>query len=194
MLRLPRTCRSHELTPPTAPPPPHRTTPAPHCCTPPQENYVNHAPKIVPRAAEAQRLQILAKAADGISLGDLATRAVRQHQNWALMPFAVVMGTVYPATYMRGQRETFGLFPGETNFPRFTAWLGSNSSSGKQRRLLGELHTRMLSSGGIECDRWAGGWVRASSAVIGIGSSSSAAAAAMDSHTAEKCNRVPMKR
>ena len=138
----------HPTAPLLAPPPP------PH---PPQENYVNHAPKIVPRAAEAQRLQILAKAADGISLGDLATRAVRQYQNWALMPFAVVMGTVYPATYMRGQRETFGLFPGETNFPRFTAWLGSNSSSGKQRRLLGELHTRMLSSGGIECDRWGRG-------------------------------------
>jgi replication factor C subunit 1 len=65
------------------------------------------------------------------------------------------MGTVYPATYMRGSRETFGLYPNEPNFPRFTLWLGQNSSSGKQRRLLGELHTRMLSSGGIECDRCA---------------------------------------
>ena len=63
------------------------------------------------------------------------------------------MGTVYPATYMRGSRETFGLYPNEPNFPRFTLWLGQNSSSGKQRRLLGELHTRMLSSGVIECDR-----------------------------------------
>lgn len=64
------------------------------------------------------------------------------------------MGTVYPASYMRGQREIFG--PNESNFPRFSAWLGQNSSSGKQRRLLGELHTRMLSSGHIECDRRAG--------------------------------------
>lgn len=138
------------------------------------------------------------------------------------------MGTVYPATYMRGNRETFGLYPNEPNFPRcaasgawrcwasiagsvcfwvhalgylcadsaasqvlafgvspvctcrmcglscrqakaslsspatparpcrrFTAWLGQNSSSNKQKRLLGELHTRMLSSGSIECDRCA---------------------------------------
>ncbi len=36
---------------------------------------------------------------------------------------------------------------------RFTAWLGANSSYGKQRRLLGELHTRMLSSGSIATDR-----------------------------------------
>ena len=31
--------------------------------------------------------------------------------------------------------------------------MGSNSSSGKQRRLLGELHTRMLSSGNMHSDR-----------------------------------------
>lgn len=39
--------------------------------------------------------------------------------------------------------------------PRFTAWLGNFSSSNKQRRLLGELHTRMTSSGSLECDRTA---------------------------------------
>ena len=38
---------------------------------------------------------------------------------------------------------------------RFTAWLGQNSSQGKQRRLLGELHTRMLSSGAVHADRGA---------------------------------------
>lgn len=31
---------------------------------------------------------------------------------------AAVMGTVYPGTYMRGNRETFGLYPNEPNFPR----------------------------------------------------------------------------
>ena len=36
---------------------------------------------------------------------------------------------------------------------RFTAWLGQNSSQGKQRRLLGELHTRMTSSGHLSSDR-----------------------------------------
>ena len=36
---------------------------------------------------------------------------------------------------------------------RFTAWLGQNSSQGKQKRLLGELHTRMTSSGHLSADR-----------------------------------------
>ncbi len=35
------------------------------------------------------------------------------------MPFAAVVGSVFPAAYMRGSRETFGLFPGEMNFPRY---------------------------------------------------------------------------
>lgn len=38
---------------------------------------------------------------------------------------------------------------------RFSAWLGQNSSSGKQRRLLGDLHTRMLSSGAVAASRGA---------------------------------------
>lgn len=39
------------------------------------------------------------------------------------------------------------------NFPRFSAWFGTNSSAGKQRRLLGEMHTRMLSSAHFVADR-----------------------------------------
>ena len=41
---------------------------------------------------------------------------VRQYQSWSLMPFAVAIGTVYPAAYMRGARETFNSM--EPNFPR----------------------------------------------------------------------------
>lgn len=118
-----------------------------------QENYLNHRPRIA--SNEVQRLSVIAKAAEGFSAGDVANRSVRQRQNWSLMPFAAVMGTVNPATYCRGLRETFGLYPNEPNFPRFSAWLGQNSSAGKQKRLLGELHTRMLSSGVLECDRTA---------------------------------------
>jgi len=119
-----------------------------------QENYLNHRPRMA-GYDETARLKVLAKAAEGFSAGDVANRAVRQYQNWALMPFAAAMGTVNPAAFSRGPRETFGLYPNEPNFPRFTAWLGQNSSAGKQRRLLGELHTRMLSSGALECDRTA---------------------------------------
>jgi replication factor C subunit 1 len=38
------------------------------------------------------------------------------------------------------------------NFPRFTAWLGNNSSANKQRRIAGELTTKLLAAGAI-CDR-----------------------------------------
>ena len=48
------------------------------------------------------------------------------------------------------------LYPGEMNFPRFSGWFGANSSQGKQKRLLSELHTRMLSSSSFAADRCAG--------------------------------------
>ena len=63
-------------------------------------------------------MKILSKAADAFSLGDLVNRRVRQYGNWSLMPFAAVAGSVLPATYVRGMRETFGLYPNEMNFPR----------------------------------------------------------------------------
>ena len=117
-----------------------------------QENYLNHCPKIS-MGKPMTILRVIAKAADGISSGDVINRAIHQHQHWHLMPLAVTLSTAYPSTYMRGSRETFS--PGELNFPRFSAWLGRNSSAGKQRRLLGELHARLLSSGKITCDRTA---------------------------------------
>jgi replication factor C subunit 1 len=117
-----------------------------------QENYLNHCPKIS-AGKSLTRLRVVAKAADGISTGDVINRAIQQHQQWHLMPLTATMSTAYPSTYMRGSRETFA--SGELNFPRFSAWLGRNSSTGKQRRLLGELHARMLSSGKITCDRFA---------------------------------------
>mmetsp|Transcript_687 Transcript_687/g.1994 ORF Transcript_687/g.1994 Transcript_687/m.1994 type:complete len:1093 (+) Transcript_687:367-3645(+) len=116
-----------------------------------QENYLNHKP--AQAGSEVQQMQLLAKAADSLSLGDGATRRVRMQQNWALMPFACVIGSVCPAAYMRGPRFAFGLHPGEMNFPRFSAWFGANSTSGKQRRLLGELHTRMTASSNFHSDR-----------------------------------------
>jgi Replication factor RFC1 C terminal domain len=50
----------------------------------------------------------------------------------------------------RGPRTTF--HPGEMNFPRFTAWLGNNSSARKQARIVGELNTKLLAAG-VVCDR-----------------------------------------
>ena len=48
-----------------------------------------------------------------LQLTSACLRQVRQYQNWSLMPFAAVIGNVYPATYVRGNRFGFGLYPGE---------------------------------------------------------------------------------
>lgn len=79
-----------------------------------QENYLNHRPNLAGHD-ERVRMNLIAKAADAFSMGDLVNRAVRQYQSWSLMPFAATVGSVLPATYMRGGRESFY---GEMNFPR----------------------------------------------------------------------------
>ena len=106
--------------------------------------------------------ELVARASACIADGDVLTTAVRRHQvtrevaacdgprlrsahrlqRWALMPYAVVTGSVHPTAILRcvramasfisrrsprrafsGRREAFGIFPGERNFNRFPAWL-----------------------------------------------------------------------
>ncbi len=85
--------------------------------------------------------QVLAKAADALSAGDLVNRKVRQYGSWGLMPFAAAIGSVYPASYMRGNRETY--HPMETNWPRcvmlFSLELASTTE--KVLLLIKPLHT-----------------------------------------------------
>ena len=72
------------------------------------------------------------------------------------MPAAGMMQSVYPSAYVRGSFGSLQAYPGEPNYPRFTAWLGQNSSQGKQRRLLAELGARLSSSEagrGVAADR-----------------------------------------
>ena len=112
-----------------------------------QENYVNHRPS---HAGDAlQQLKLLAKAADGISLGDLANSAVRREGNWSIMPFAGVMSSVYAGAYAAGPRTVFNQY--EPNFPRFTAWLGNNSSRNKYKRLGREVSLKLRASGLCHC-------------------------------------------
>lgn len=39
------------------------------------------------------------------------------------------------------------------NFPRFTAWMGNNSTTNKQKRVLGELQTLFAAGGHCVSDR-----------------------------------------
>ena len=77
-------------------------------------------------------------------------KSVRVKQNWGLMPYANMVSSVTPASLLRGSRETFGSFPGERNFNRFPGWLGKNSTHGKNRRLLQEIHAHATSAGGAD--------------------------------------------
>lgn len=55
-----------------------------------------------------------------LDVSSVVSMQVRQYQNWSLMPFAAVIGSVYPATYVRGNRVGFGLYPGaySRGYPR----------------------------------------------------------------------------
>lgn len=112
-----------------------------------QENYVNHRPMHAGNALH--QLKLLAKAADGISQGDLANSAVRREGNWSVMPFAGIMSCVYPGAYAAGNRTVFNQY--ENNFPRFTAWLGNNSSRNKFKRLGREVSLKLHASGLCQC-------------------------------------------
>lgn len=63
--------------------------------------------RALPRCVHLQSLRTLAKAADLISIGDVANASVRRANNWGLMPFGALVGSVMPSAYMRGQRVTF---------------------------------------------------------------------------------------
>jgi hypothetical protein len=64
-----------------------------------QENYLNHQPSLA--QSEAMAMQVIAKAADAFSAGDLVNTRIRTYQAWYLAPHAATLSAVYPASYMR---------------------------------------------------------------------------------------------
>ena len=109
-----------------------------------QENYPHYRPFAA--KSELDRLELVAKAARNIAEGDVMNKSVRVKQNWGLMPYANIVSAVMPASALRGPREVFGAFPGERNFNRFPGWLGKNSTHGKNKRLLREIHAHATSA------------------------------------------------
>ena len=69
-----------------------------------QENYLNHQPSMA--HSEATAMQVIAKAADAFSAGDIANRRIRTFQEWHLAPHSAVLSAVYPAAYMRCDCES----------------------------------------------------------------------------------------
>ncbi|KAI1322954.1 replication factor RFC1 C terminal domain-containing protein [Xylariaceae sp. FL0255] len=105
-----------------------------------QENYIKTKPAALSQFRGSQReqnlktLELMDKAAESISDGDLVDRMIHgPQQHWSLMPTHAVFSTVRPASFVHGQ------LMGST----FTTWLGNNSKYGKLGRYIREIHSHM---------------------------------------------------
>ncbi|KAH9606291.1 hypothetical protein KSS87_014959 [Heliosperma pusillum] len=112
-----------------------------------QENYINFRPSSLGKDDSGmKRMNSLARAAESIADGDIINVQIRRYRQWQLSQSGAVCSCIIPAALMHGQRETFT--QGERNFNRFGGWLGKNSTMGKNRRILEDLHVHMLASSG----------------------------------------------
>jgi len=118
-----------------------------------QENYLkivqgkyNEAKRSGDQTKVLGALEQMSAAAESESDFAYAENALREGQNWSLLPFTAML-TVKTGYHAGG--ESGGFFPG---YPTFTAWLGKNSSRNKTTRLLQELvhHANYHISGGTE--------------------------------------------
>lgn len=90
----------------------------------------------------AKKLELLSKAADSISDGDLVDRMIHgPQQHWSLMPIHGVFSCIRPAYFCHGPSTSSG-FQGGGGFG-FPVWFGKNSTQSKLNRLLGEIQIRM---------------------------------------------------
>ncbi|CAH8362335.1 unnamed protein product [Eruca vesicaria subsp. sativa] len=108
-----------------------------------QENYANYRPSSAGND-EAKRMELLARAAESIADGDIINVQIRRHRQWQLSLSSCVASCILPASLMHGSRVP--LEQGEKNYNRFGGWLGKNSTAGKNRRLLEDLHVHVLAS------------------------------------------------
>lgn len=106
-----------------------------------QENYLTTRPMLAqnrgltPREERLKVLELVDKAAESISDGDLVDRMIHgSQQQWSLMPTHAVFSAVRPASFMSGAMT------GQT---AFTSWLGNNSKHGKLSRYVKEIQSHM---------------------------------------------------
>ncbi|GAA5969486.1 hypothetical protein JCM11641_008131 [Rhodosporidiobolus odoratus] len=82
-----------------------------------------------------KKLDLMTKAADAISDGDLVDAMIHgPQQQWSLMPLHGILSCVRPASQCYGSGG---------GYPSFPAWLGKNSTQGKLQRQLTEIQIRM---------------------------------------------------
>jgi replication factor C subunit 1 len=90
-----------------------------------QQNYL----KCVEKVTDHRVLAAMQKANEYICLGDVVSRAIHQDSQWGLLPELGVVSTVAPSFACNNQLP----------FPDFPAWLGRQSTQGKNLRLMKEL-------------------------------------------------------
>ncbi|KAI9718230.1 MAG: hypothetical protein M1812_004220 [Candelaria pacifica] len=111
-----------------------------------QENYLGTSPILstsyTGKERNLKQLELVDKAAESISDGDLVDRMIHgPQQQWSLMPTHAVFSTVRPASFVSGSMAG--------HQTRFTSWLGNNSKLGKLTRFIKEIqgHMRLRASG-----------------------------------------------
>ncbi|KAI9760229.1 MAG: hypothetical protein M1835_000216 [Candelina submexicana] len=111
-----------------------------------QENYLGTNPMLSTSYSgnekNLKQLELVDKAAESISDGDLVDRMIHgPQQQWSLMPTHAVFSTVRPASFVSGSMAG--------HQTRFTSWLGNNSKLGKLTRFIKEIqgHMRLRASG-----------------------------------------------
>ncbi|KAK5715829.1 DNA replication factor C complex subunit Rfc1 [Elasticomyces elasticus] len=108
-----------------------------------QENYLGTSPQRTnvyndnAKKKKLATLDLVSKAADSISDGDLVDRMIHgSQQQWSLMPVHAMFSFVRPASYIYGSLAGHGQ-------TRFTAWLGKNSNQSKLMRMIKEIQGHM---------------------------------------------------
>ncbi len=111
-----------------------------------QENYLGTNPLLSSsysgKEKNLKQLELVDKAAESISDGDLVDRMIHgPQQQWSLMPTHAIFSTVRPASFISGSMAG--------HQTRFTTWLGNNSKLGKLTRFIKEIqgHMRLRASG-----------------------------------------------
>nr|POE89440.1 replication factor c subunit 1 [Quercus suber] len=110
-----------------------------------QENYINCRPSSVGKDDNGIKcMSLIARAAESIGDGDIINVQIRRYRHWQLSQIGSLASCIIPAALLHEQMETRK--QRKNNFIRFGGWLGKNSTTGKNLRLLDDLHVRLLAS------------------------------------------------
>ncbi|WVQ80305.1 hypothetical protein IAT38_002410 [Cryptococcus sp. DSM 104549] len=112
-----------------------------------QEHYLKTNPAALNNTGgkekDLKHLELISKAADSISDGDLIDRMIHgSEQHWSLLPLHAVASTVKPAMCIYGSMRSQGGGWGSWG-PAFPQWLGQNSKQNKLGRMLTDIQIRM---------------------------------------------------